>query len=872
MSFEHKPRGGTGNDSTGEEASTPGKRALAAPTRARMESSYGVSFDGVGVHPDSPRTSGSTHAFTEGSDIHFAPGAYQPGTARGDWLIAHELAHVVQQRGGGPTGQAFDPTAPSLGHEAEADRAADAAVAGRKAEIRLSTRAGARQNYEAWEHRALGDAGGGDQRRIRVDCGIELTYGQVVALSGDFYRSPEALMRAPRGELEAILRTMEQERTQSGVTADNAFGTGRPTDAEAAQNNAEYELATTGPGSRAHHHDHAHENPLLDEDQHGGHDHDDHDHDDHDHDHGRVHEGEHVEDNGPDGGAPASATDAFLDLADNNASHFSPENIVLNWKPKHQHAIDLAKEAWRARNPTSTPAATGPATATPAPTTPAPATPAPTAPATPAPTTTPAPATTPAPGAGLPATTAPGTTSTTSAAPGDRQESMAYLMDGFGSHFLTDSFAAGHLVSGSVGRGIGERYFNSHRGTIMAALGACMVRDYPAACVTMPDGAMFVLNGIMALVQYKAGSLTLKLVHDHFNRSGIEVKNKKGTQWRTVGDSRLNSSPETMRQASLATTASRAGVDVALRDGDISDEQRDEPIEYIPDQAQFAGGGWQPISTFCRDETIFDAVLSATMLSPDPAVNELWKLVKSNVGPMIALKLRQAGRWVGDLATGAYEAVETRARAVGRAALRGARTLRDGAVEVGERVADRAREGARTVRDGAVRVGETIADGARTARDNVVDGARTVRDGVVDGARTARDGVVSGARTARGGRSTGRTPSAAPRGAARTGWRRGSIEPAQVTSAIVATSAAIVGSARSSRVSARRARSRSAARSSACGARDACWGGRMHSAECIVRPTIQRTWRDHGPAAPAMTHTAPHSHASRRTDGHAGSA
>ncbi|MDQ4048465.1 MAG: DUF4157 domain-containing protein, partial [Actinomycetota bacterium] len=38
-------------------------------------------------------------AFTVGSDVFFAAGEYRPGTPAGDELIAHELTHVVQQRG-----------------------------------------------------------------------------------------------------------------------------------------------------------------------------------------------------------------------------------------------------------------------------------------------------------------------------------------------------------------------------------------------------------------------------------------------------------------------------------------------------------------------------------------------------------------------------------------------------------------------------------------------------------------------------------------------------------------------------------------------------------------------------------------------------
>jgi hypothetical protein len=45
---------------------------------------------------------GTAQAYTQGQDIHFAPGAYQPGNDTGRQLIAHELTHVVQQGAIGP--------------------------------------------------------------------------------------------------------------------------------------------------------------------------------------------------------------------------------------------------------------------------------------------------------------------------------------------------------------------------------------------------------------------------------------------------------------------------------------------------------------------------------------------------------------------------------------------------------------------------------------------------------------------------------------------------------------------------------------------------------------------------------------------------
>jgi hypothetical protein len=40
------------------------------------------------------------HAYTVGRDVVFADGQYEPGSASGQKVLAHELAHVVQQRSG----------------------------------------------------------------------------------------------------------------------------------------------------------------------------------------------------------------------------------------------------------------------------------------------------------------------------------------------------------------------------------------------------------------------------------------------------------------------------------------------------------------------------------------------------------------------------------------------------------------------------------------------------------------------------------------------------------------------------------------------------------------------------------------------------
>lgn len=81
-------------------------RPLDAATRTQFEAIFGQDFSNVRVHDDPgvhrQLKSAQMLAFTHGEDIAFAPGEYRPLTPAGRRLLAHELAHVVQQRGGAP--------------------------------------------------------------------------------------------------------------------------------------------------------------------------------------------------------------------------------------------------------------------------------------------------------------------------------------------------------------------------------------------------------------------------------------------------------------------------------------------------------------------------------------------------------------------------------------------------------------------------------------------------------------------------------------------------------------------------------------------------------------------------------------------------
>lgn len=82
-----------------------GGAGLPGRVQRKLESSFGADLGGVRVHAGAASAAAAgqigADAFTSGQDVHFAAGRYQPGTPAGDRLIAHEVAHTLQQRSGG---------------------------------------------------------------------------------------------------------------------------------------------------------------------------------------------------------------------------------------------------------------------------------------------------------------------------------------------------------------------------------------------------------------------------------------------------------------------------------------------------------------------------------------------------------------------------------------------------------------------------------------------------------------------------------------------------------------------------------------------------------------------------------------------------
>lgn len=113
-----------------------GGGALEEGVQQDMGRRFDFNFANVRVHADGAAQESAqglaSHAYTLGSDIVFNAGQYEPHSPKGQRLIAHELAHVVQQSGSSaPAAQTkLEVSAPGDESEIEAERAVDAVMGG----------------------------------------------------------------------------------------------------------------------------------------------------------------------------------------------------------------------------------------------------------------------------------------------------------------------------------------------------------------------------------------------------------------------------------------------------------------------------------------------------------------------------------------------------------------------------------------------------------------------------------------------------------------------------------------------------------------------------------------------------------------------
>ena len=170
MTREYRPPTATPGIWAEVRAATADGQVLDRDTRRTLECSFDTDLREIRVHAevraDRLARALRADAFAAGPHLFFRAGAYRPRTESGLRLLAHEVAHSIQQSDG-----PLFLTSPAREAELIADEAADRVVAGRPAPIAGGLTAVpplsadgpfAIQRHGSWEHRLLGDASSDD--------------------------------------------------------------------------------------------------------------------------------------------------------------------------------------------------------------------------------------------------------------------------------------------------------------------------------------------------------------------------------------------------------------------------------------------------------------------------------------------------------------------------------------------------------------------------------------------------------------------------------------------------------------------------------------------------------------------------------------
>lgn len=182
----------------------------------------------------------------------------------------------------------------------------------------------------------------------------------------------------------------------------------------------------------------------------------------------------------------------------------------------------------------------------------------------------------------------------------------AYTVNAFGDHFLTDAFSAGHMLSNVNYKRLAGEFWEKHEEEALEAFTMALLNDHkgevikivahsigipilglPLAALITFVAPSFIRKKIKAKIK-KLGeenkdlipNAAVKVAHDYYNAQGIEVHNSKGDRWRTFGDDHLNKSAVTWQIASFAVLRSRTDVTETLRGTPPADKF--EAWKYTP--------------------------------------------------------------------------------------------------------------------------------------------------------------------------------------------------------------------------------------------------------------------------------------------------
>ena len=247
-----------GTHRTEEEfAAIGGGQPLDKASRGALEGHFGTGLSDVRVHTDSNAAGAAgsidSQAYTVGRDIYFAEGMYAPSSQSGQRLLAHEVAHVVQQRSGKQPTLAARPAhgikigAPDDALETDAERKAEEFVSGAQpAELsdeeqrkrresapvaqrqiqRQPQQSGAAQQAANWRDRldALLPGGGLLTSMMRVQTLQDMFGAELPFLVDAISANPDARQFVQEHSMSAILALGETSPSHGAIDVARARG------------------------------------------------------------------------------------------------------------------------------------------------------------------------------------------------------------------------------------------------------------------------------------------------------------------------------------------------------------------------------------------------------------------------------------------------------------------------------------------------------------------------------------------------------------------------------------------------------------------------------------------------------------------------
>jgi hypothetical protein len=167
---------GTATRSAIDSAISGSGQALPAPLRSRAEAHLSADLSGVRIHTGAAAARSASavaaESYTVGNDVVFGAGQYDPSSSRGQHLIAHELTHVVQQRQGPVSGSQIGGGVAVSDPGDRFERAAEASAAAfvqRRSDDSHTHSAGCGHNHEhAPAHQHGGRSAGGAVQRSTI--------------------------------------------------------------------------------------------------------------------------------------------------------------------------------------------------------------------------------------------------------------------------------------------------------------------------------------------------------------------------------------------------------------------------------------------------------------------------------------------------------------------------------------------------------------------------------------------------------------------------------------------------------------------------------------------------------------------------------